>query len=146
MTLSISCEQARRLLILYHFALTDLVGVFERLGTVQYDPLNPVGRNPDLVLQARVSGYQVDDWQEAAYSDRLIYDSWDKQACLVPISDWSWRALVREIYRPYHDREIVQAETEAAGMVLATIDARGPLSSLEFEDQSGFKYPTGSWY
>jgi len=48
---------------------------------VQYDPLNPVGRNPDLVLQARVPGYQVDDWQQAAYVDRIIYDSWDKMAC-----------------------------------------------------------------
>ena len=82
MTLHISREQARRLLALYHFTPTDLPGVFERLGTVQYDPLNPVGRNPDLVLQARVPGYRVDDWQKAAYTNRLIYDAWDKQSSL----------------------------------------------------------------
>jgi uncharacterized protein YcaQ len=82
MTLHISCEQARRLLALYHFMPTNFPGVFERLGTVQYDPLNPVGRNPDLVFQARVPGYQVDDWQKAAYTDRLIYDAWDKQSSL----------------------------------------------------------------
>jgi uncharacterized protein YcaQ len=52
----------------------------ERLATVQYDPLNPVGRNPDLVFAARVPGYQVDDWQKAAYGERLMYDAWDKQA------------------------------------------------------------------
>src|SRR5437588_12037647 len=80
MTLHISREQARRLLALYHFTPTDLSGVLERLGTVQYDPLNPVGRNPDLVFQARVPGYQVDDWKKAAYADRLIYDAWDKQS------------------------------------------------------------------
>ena len=80
MTLHISREQARRLLALYHFTPTDLPGVFERLGTVQYDPLNPVGRNPDLVLQARIAGYRVDDWQKAAYTDRLIYDAYDKQS------------------------------------------------------------------
>ena len=28
-----------------------------------------------------------------------------EQACLVPVSDWPMRALVREKYRPYHDRE-----------------------------------------
>ena len=82
MTIHISREQARRFLTTYHLTPTDLSGVFERLGTVQYDPLNPVGRNPDLVFQARVPGYQVDDWQKTAYSDRLVYDSWDKQACL----------------------------------------------------------------
>jgi uncharacterized protein len=144
MTLHISCEQARRLLALYHFTPTDLPGIFERLGTVQYDPLNPVGRNPDLVFQARVPGYQVDDWQKTAYTDRLIYDAWDKQACLVPISDWPKRALIREHYRPYHDQQILQDEAEAVATVLATIDSRGPLSSLEFEDQSRMGEP-GSW-
>src|SRR5712691_10705722 len=135
MTLHISREQARRFLALYHFTTTNIAGTMERLATVQYDPLNPVGRNPDLVFQARIPGYQVDDWQKAAYTDRLVYDAWDKQACLVPTSDWPMRALIREKYRPYHDREILQTETDLAASVLAAIDARGPLSSLEFEDR-----------
>jgi uncharacterized protein YcaQ len=100
MTLTISQEQARRFLVAYHLQQKDLPGVFAHLGTVQYDPLNPVGRNPDLVLQARVPEYRVNDWQQAAYTDRLIYDAWDKQACLVLASDWSRRACIREMYRP----------------------------------------------
>ena len=146
MTLHISREQARRFLALYHFTSTDVAGTIERLATVQYDPLNPVGRNPDLVFQARVPGYQVDDWQKAAYNQRLIYDAWDKMACLVPVSDWPMRALIREKYQPYHDREILQAEAEAAHAILETIDAIGPLSSLEFEDRQRVVelYPT--WY
>jgi uncharacterized protein len=145
MTLNISREQARRFLTLYHFTPTDLMGTIERLATVQYDPLNPVGRNPDLVFQARVPGYQVDDWQKVAYTDRLVYDAWDKQACLVPISDWPMRALIREKYRPYHDREILQSETDAVAAILATLDARGPLSSNEFEDRS-HAGDDNSWY
>lgn len=142
-TVQLSYEQARRLLVNYHFAPIDLPGVFERLGTVQYDPLNPVGRNPDLVLQARVPGYRVDDWQALAYSQRLIYDAWDKQACLVPVNDWPRRALTREHHRPYHDREIVQEEAEAVRTILAALDERGPLSSLEFERKTG--YDPQSW-
>jgi len=145
MTLHISRDQARRLLTLYHFTPTSVPGVFDRLGTVQYDPLNPVGRNPDLVLQARVPGYQVDDWQKDAYIHRRIYDAWDKQACLVPVSDWPMRTLIRERYRPYHDAQILHAEAGVAAAVLAEIDARGPLSSLEFEDQSSYG-ERGSWY
>jgi len=145
MVLQISREQARSFLARYHFLATDLPGVFDHLGTVQYDPLNPVGRNPDLVFQARIPGYQVDDWQKAAYTDRLVYDAWDKMACLVPVSDWPMRALIREKHRPYHDREILQADPEGAAAVLATIDEQGPLSSLEFEDRSHFGEP-GSWY
>lgn len=144
MILHLSREQARRFLTAYHFTQTDLAGVFTRLGTVQYDPLNPVGRNPDLVLQARIPGYRVDDWQQAAYTDRLIYDAWDKQACLVPVSDWPFRARIRDVYRPYHDRKILQAEAEIVAAILAAIDAQGPLSSLEFEDPA--RYERDSWY
>ncbi len=145
MAIHISREQARRFLVNYHFTPTDVPGVFERLGTVQYDPLNPVGRNPDLVLQARVPGYRVDDWQQAAYNERIIYDAWDKQACLVPVSDWPRRAILREKFRPYHDREILQAAPAAADAILAAIDERGPLSSLEFEDRSRMP-DSNSWY
>ena len=145
MTLQLSRAEARSFLALYHFTPTDIPGVLERLSTVQYDPLNPVGRNPDLVFQARVPGYQVDDWQQAAYTDRILYDSWDKQACLVPISDWPQRVLIREKYRPYHDREILESEVEVVQAVLAEIDARGPLSSLEFEDRIHLEGPD-TWY
>jgi uncharacterized protein YcaQ len=145
MTVHISQEQARRFLVNYHFAPTDIAGVFARLGTVQYDPINPVGRNPDLVLQARVPGYRVDDWQTTAYTDRVIYDAWDKQACLVPVSDWPLRAAIRAMYRPYHDREIMETAPDAAAKILAAIDAQGPMSSLEFEDRERYG-EKGSWY
>jgi len=145
MVLHLSREEARRFLAQYHFHPTDLPGTIDRLGTVQYDPLNPVGRNADLVFQARIPGYQVDDWQKAAYIDRIIYDAWDKQACLVSVSDWPMRAFIREKFRPYHDREILQDDTEGAAKILATIDEQGPLSSLEFEDRARFGEP-GSWY
>lgn len=144
MVLHISREEARRFLALYHFKPADLPGVIDRLGTVQYDPLNPVGRNADLVFQARIPGYQVDDWQQAAYTKRILYDAWDKQACLVPVSDWPMRALVREKFRPYHDREILEADPEGASKILAAIDEQGPLSSLEFEDRTRFG-EQGSW-
>jgi uncharacterized protein len=146
MPLDLSPVEARRFLARYHFAPTDVPGVLARHATVQYDPLNPVGRNPDLVFQARVPGYQVDDWQAVAYDARQMYDSWDKQACLVPIADWPRRALIRTKYQPYHDREILEADPAGAAALLATLDARGPLSSLEFDDQSRHPQGEGSWY
>ena len=145
MSIHLSREEARRFLANYHFAPTNIAGVFERLSTVQYDPLNPVGRNPDLVFQARVPGYRVDDWQHIAYAEHMLYDSWDKQACLVPMSDWSKRTLMRERYAPYHDREILKSHATEATAILAALDARGPLSSLEFEDRTSYG-ERGSWY
>ncbi len=144
MITQLSQTEARRFLARYHFAPTDIAGVFGRLRTVQYDPLNPVGRNPDLVFQARVPAYRVDDWQRSAYTERLVYDSWDKQACLVPISDWAKRTLMRERYEPYHDREILRSHADEAATVLAALDARGPLSSLELENRASYG-ERGSW-
>jgi len=145
MSIQLSQEEARRFLATYHFTQSDLAGIFTRLGTVQYDPLNPVGRNADLVLQARVPGYRVDDWQAAAYTQRLIYDAWDKQACLVPISDWSFRAQTRAYHQPYHDREILQGEPDSVEKIYAAIDAHGPLSSQDFEDRVHMN-DDNSWY
>ncbi len=144
MTLQLSRAEARRFLALYHFTTTDITGVFERLGTVQYDPLNPVGRNPDLVLQARVPGYQVDDWQKTAYTDRLVYDAWDKMACLVPMSDWPMRAWLRAHAATWTPL-LLEEQAEAVVAALAELDAHGPLCSLDFEDQSHFTVRS-SWH
>lgn len=134
--LHLSTKQARRFLAAYHLSPTDVPGVLQRLGTVQYDPLNPLGRNTDLVLQARVPDYQVDEWQSYAYDRRLMYDAWDKQACLVPIQDWPKRAVARQLYPAWHDREALQQYPEVVETTLAELDRRGPLSSLEFEDRT----------
>src|SRR2546427_5377711 len=69
----------------------------------------------------------------------------EDQACLVPISDWPMRAMIREKYQPYHDREILQREADTVTAILATLDARGPLSSNEFEDRS-HDGDDNSWY
>src|SRR5258706_13806786 len=86
-TIQISREHARQFICTHHFRPTDIAGVIDRLRTVQYDPLNPVGRNPDLVFQARVPGYQVDDWQKAAFTERLVYIGWAHVASLITVKD-----------------------------------------------------------
>lgn len=145
MTITLSTEEVRRFLVRYHLTPDTIDGVFNRLGAVQYDPLNPVGRNHDLVLQARVPGYRVDDWQRYAYGERQAYDAWDKQACLVPMSDWARRTVIRERFHAWHDREVLDEHPEAVSAALIEIDIRGPLSSLEFEDRTRLE-GAHSWY
>jgi uncharacterized protein YcaQ len=144
-TLSISDAEAARFLVSYQLARSDVAGVFNRLGSVQYDPLNPVGRNVDLVLQARVPGYRVDGWLKPVYCDRIAYDAWDKQACLVPVADWPWRRPIRERFHPWHDREILREYPDMVTSVFDEIDRRGPLSSLDFEDRQAAP-ERHSWY
>lgn len=137
--------EARHFLVRYHLRQDSIDGIFARLGSIQYDPLNPVGRNHDLVLQARVPDYRIDDWQEYAYTERRAYDAWDKQACLVPISDWAMRTPIRERLHAWHDRTVLDEHPEAVRAALEEIDRRGPLSSLEFSDRT--RATDGhSWY
>ena len=76
-------EEARDYLVNYHFINTDkspsIEDVFERIQSIQYDPLNVVGSNSDLVLQSRIKGYKKEMLQEALYEHRTLIDGWDKQ-------------------------------------------------------------------
>ncbi len=142
---SLSIQDARALLIAYQLECSDIAGTISRLATIQYDPLKPLGRNPDLMLQARVPGYSVDDWQVAAYHQRLLYDAWDKQQCLVPVADWPKRALTRSRYQPWHDRSVLTDHADVVTNALSEIDARGPLCSLDFLDRRQAR-GGHSWY
>ena len=64
--LTISKQQARRFLLAHHGLLPPRKlqgkpGVLEyiaRVGCIQFDPINVVGGNADLVLQARIANYK----------------------------------------------------------------------------------------
>lgn len=137
---------ARRLLARHHFEPTTAEGVFERFGSVQYDPLNPVGRNHDLVLQARVPDYKVDDWQKLAYSDRFLLDAWDKQASLVRMRDWAVRRIYHWWHAPRWREKILKPYPKAVAAVLAELESRGPLTSTAFDFQLHNDDWAGSWY
>lgn len=142
----LSKQDARRLLVSHHFQPTSLQGAFERLGSVQYDPLNPVGRNHDLVLQARVPDYRIDGWQKLAYRERFLYDSWDKQASLVLMQDYPIRRIYYNWHTPRWRETILEQYPKAVETVLAELRGRGPLSSTDFHYQVHHDQWEGSWF
>lgn len=144
--IQLSKSDARRLLVRHHFAPTTVQGVFERLGSVQYDPLQPVGQNHDLVLQARVPWYTIGGWQQPAYRDRLLYDAWDKQASLVMMRDYPLRRIYHHWHAPSWREAILDRYPEAVQRVLDELQERGPLSSTGFHFQEHRRQWEGSWY
>ena len=64
-TLRLSRAEARRFLLTHQHlwpprSLADKAGILDfirHVGCIQYDPVNLVGQNPELVLQARVADY-----------------------------------------------------------------------------------------
>lgn len=137
----------RRALVRHHFTpCLDQAAVFERLRSVQFDPLAPVGCNHDLVLQARVPGYRIGDWQKIAYEDRLVYDGWDKMASLVPFEGWPLRRHFYTVHRRRFEQRIFVDHKEAVEAILKELAERGPLMPKECEFQQRREEWKGSWF
>jgi len=120
--------------------------VFDRLLSIQFDPIAPVGCNHDLVLQARVQGYKIRDWEKLAYKDRLIYDGWDKMASLVPFEGWPLRRYIYALQRKNYEEKIFRDHKDAVDTILKEITERGPMMPKDFEFQQRRDDWKGSWY
>ena len=102
--MKITKEDARSFLVKYHnltgsSSLKGIDGVLEYMNKVrciQYDPLNIIGRNTDLVLQSRVMDYKPEMLTQLLYKDRLLIDGWDKMMSIYPTEDWVYFHLIRE--------------------------------------------------
>lgn len=86
-------------LLLPPHQLSDKAGILEFIqhtGCIQFDPVNVVGRNPDLVLQARIKDYSPTMLHDLLYRSYQLYDAWDKQASICLVSDWPYFSRHRE--------------------------------------------------
>lgn len=133
---TVSKAQVRRFLLAHHglqssFALRtkeDILTYITKVGCIQYDPLNVVGQNADLVLQSRVAGYRSGKLQEMLYQDRTLIDCWDKNMAICPTDSWPY-------HHPFCQRYLRWCEENAATVeqVRMAIEQRGPLCSGDFD-------------
>jgi uncharacterized protein len=145
--IKLSKSDTRRAFVRHHFSsCASQQDAFERLRSIQFDPIAPVGCNHDLVLQARVPGYKVGDWQKLAYEDRHIYDGWDKMASLVPFEGWPLRRIFYKLHRRGFEEKIFRDHKDAVDAVLKEITERGPLLPKHFEFQARKEEWKGSWF
>lgn len=107
MKIKLTKQQAKEYLVKYHMINTDddlsgkegILKVFDKIQSIQVDPLDVVGRNVDLVLQSRVKDYKKYFIEELLYKDRTIIDGWDKMMAIYKTEDYpkfqevrKWRA------------------------------------------------------
>jgi uncharacterized protein len=112
--------------------------VFGRLGSLQLDHVAVAGLSHDLVLHARVAGYEP-GWCQELYERREIIEAYNKGLSLVPASEFAWYR-VRESDRA---RAVLADNPDVAERVLERIRAEGPLASPDFEREAG---PTKDWF
>jgi uncharacterized protein YcaQ len=145
--MKVTAEAARRFLVARHFlaparALEGgpdaVLEVMRRLGSIQFDPIAVAGRNHDLVLHARVQGYEP-AWTDRLYAERRIFEAYNKGLSFVPMEDYPWFRATPG----WNAQRILTENAEVAGRVLERIRAEGPLASLDFERQRG---PSTDWF
>jgi uncharacterized protein len=106
--------------------------VFRRLGSIQFDPLSVAGRNHDLVLHARVAGYDP-AWCDALYERRELFEAFNNGLSLVLTSGLPWFRANLSVRSP----RILAEQADVAEHVLERIRAEGPRSALDFERRRG---------
>lgn len=146
--ITLTKEQARRFILSYQglypphadSGKDGILGFIHRVGCVQYDPLNIVGRNPDLVLQSRIADYRPTMLRELLYEDRKLLDGWDKMMAIYPLEDWPYFRRYREA--AFHDPRAKAVESIMPAIRRA-LEERGPLSSLDLEFDLRVDWPWG---
>jgi uncharacterized protein YcaQ len=143
----ITAEAARRFLVARHFLAPArsleggpgaVLEVFNKLGSIQFDPLAVAGRNHDLVLLARVADYDP-EWCELLYERREIFEAYNKGLSFVLASEFPWFRATLSRNSP----RLLAENADVAERVLERIRAEGPLSALDFERERG---PTTDWF
>jgi len=140
MSVELTKRQARRF-ILAHQGLwppyelegkSSVLDYIHRVSCIQFDPLNIVGRNPELVLQARVSDFRPVMLEELLYEDRKLLDGWDKNMSIYCVEDWPCFRRRREgAMRYYGDSS--RPATSVLPQVRKAIEEQGPLSSIDLD-------------
>jgi uncharacterized protein YcaQ len=103
-----------------------------KVRCIQFDPIDLVGRNPDLVLQARVDGYRPEILEALLYEDRVLVDGWDKMMSIYPVEDWPFFAPRRTNLRRNGSKRF-RAVEHLIPQVRKIIEERGPISSLDLD-------------
>ncbi|MET0830786.1 MAG: crosslink repair DNA glycosylase YcaQ family protein [Acidimicrobiia bacterium] len=140
--MQVSAEDARRFLVARQMLAPPrslpggpeaVLEVARRLGSIQFDPIAVAGRNHDLVLHARVAGYDPAWTDDLLYERRQLVEVYGKGLSIVPTSDYPWfRGTLRA-----GAEKILAGHPEVAEHVMARTRAEGPLSTLDFERRQG---------
>jgi hypothetical protein len=149
-TRHVSAAAARRFLVRRHLLAPprslpaepeSVLRVVDRLGSLQFDPLEVAGRNHDLTLLARVAGYRR-AWTDALlYDRRALYETFNKMLSLVPTPELPWYRVTWDRHRAAHAGGAFDEHAPLVEELLERIRAGGPLSSTDVEPRAAI-----DWY
>ena len=132
----VSAAVARRFLVLRHLLAPprslpaepeSVLRVVDRLGSLQFDPLEVAGRNHDLVLLARIDGYRREWADHWLYEDRRLYETYNKSLNIVPVAELPLYRYVWDRARRRHDATAFDDHAPLVEELLTRIREQGHL-------------------
>ena len=117
----------------------SVLRVVDRLGSLQFDPLEVTGRNHDLVLAARIDGYRRAWTDEHLYGSRALYETYNKGLSIVPTAQLPWYRITWN--RDEHGGGAFDEHAPLVEELLERIRRDGPLSSTDLEPRAAI-----DWY
>jgi uncharacterized protein len=141
---------ARRYLVLHHLLAPprslppepeSVMRVVDRLGSLQFDPLEVAGRNHDLVLLARIAGYRREWTDDLLYRERRLYETYNKMLSLVPTAELPWYRITWDRHREGHGENAFREHGDLVEELLDRMRREGPLSSTDVEPRAAI-----DWY
>lgn len=140
---------ARRFLVLRHLLApprslpaepASVLTAMDRLGSLQFDPLDIAGRNHDLILNARIAGYQR-TWMDAhLYESRAFYETYNKGLSIVPTAHLPWYRINWDRSQAAHEGEAFDEHAPLVEELLERIRRDGPLSSTDVEPRAAIEW------
>lgn len=138
--LTITKQHARNFLLAYHGlsgkqvfdGKQGILNYISRVGCIQFDPLNIVGHNHELVLQSRIRGFKPYMLQELLYKERKLIDGWDKNMSIYCTEDWPYFSRIREKAK----KRLGSSErpiNKVLPQIRKEIEERGPVSSKDLD-------------
>jgi hypothetical protein len=133
---------ARRFLVLRHLlaparslpgTVESVLAVVDRLGSLQFDPLEVAGRNHDLVLHARVDGYRRPWTDHLLYDRRLLFEAYNKGLSILPTRELPWHRFTWDRARRTHEVEVFRDHADHVAELLDRIRRDGPISTADLD-------------
>jgi uncharacterized protein YcaQ len=118
----------------------SVMAVFDRLGSIQFDPLDVAGRNHDLVLQARIAGYRREFTDELLYDRRALFETYNKSLNLLPTRELPFYRISWQRGVDGRAGKLVGEQAVLAEKILGEIRDGGPRCSLDFEREAAIDW------
>lgn len=139
MELNITKEQARRFLLLKHallgdykyFESKDIIKFVESVGCIQYDPVDVVGKNAELVLNSRFKDFKKEFLYEELYKKRNLIDYWGKNMSIILRDDFKYFTRTKNKFKA--NIRGIEEVNKLAPIVLGELEKADYLSSKDIE-------------